>query len=275
MSLSKNELFQTLLTQIGFSPSHEETEWLQDGEVESVTVYKSEKKWHITLNFQNILPYSLFLSLKNALKASFDVLSEIELSITTVEPVVTEEKVQQYWKYACHLSGVDSPICNRTLAENYPAKDGNHWVFLIDQELAKEKYENDFLPKISQSYHQLGFPKQFKLVPLVDTHAHAKKVEEFKLQKEEDDQILAQEYTRLVEKAEKKKEENKDMKSDGPIKLGRPIPANEEIKQMIDIEEEERRVTLEGYVFDSEVRELRSGRKLLIFKITDYSSSFS
>src|SRR5699024_4234402 len=30
-----------------------------------------------------------------------------------------------------------------------------------------------------------------------------------------------------------------------------------------------------GYVFDAEVRELRSQRKLLIFKMTDYTSSFS
>ena len=275
MSLNKSELFQTLLKQIGFSPSQEEAEWFKDGEVASVTVYKSEKKWHITLNLANILPFSLFLSLKNALKSSFDVLSEIELSIQAKDPVVTEEKVKEYWKYACHLSGVDSPICNKTFAESYPTKEGNHWVFLIDQELAMEKYETDFLPKISQSYHKLGFPKQFKLVPRVDTHAHEKRVEEFKLQKEADDEILAQEYTRIAEKAEKKKEENKETKADGPIKLGRPIPANEEVKQMIAIEEEERRVTLEGFVFDAEVRELRSGRKLLVFKITDYSSSFS
>ncbi|WP_423189475.1 PolC-type DNA polymerase III [Alkalibacterium sp. f15] len=275
MSLSKSELFQTLLKQIGFSPSLEEAEWLEDGEVESVTVYKKQKKWHITLKLTNVLPFSLFLSLKNALKSSFDVLSEIELSVQTENPVVTEEKVKNYWNYACHLSGVDSPICNRTLAESYPTIEGDQWVFKIDQELAKEKYENDFLPKISQSYHQLGFPAQFKIMPLVDTHAHEKSLEEFKLQKEEDDEILAQEYTRIAEIAEKKKEDKKDLKTDGPVKLGRPIPANEESKQMILIEEEERRVTLEGYVFDSEVRELRSGRKLLIFKITDYSSSFS
>ncbi|MFZ2744849.1 MAG: PolC-type DNA polymerase III, partial [Trichococcus flocculiformis] len=31
----------------------------------------------------------------------------------------------------------------------------------------------------------------------------------------------------------------------------------------------------EGYIFDSEIRELRSGRKLLVFKMTDYTSSFS
>ncbi|MFO8069904.1 MAG: PolC-type DNA polymerase III [Alkalibacterium sp.] len=275
MSLSKSELFQTLLKQIGFSPSLEEAEWLEGGEVESVTVYKKKRKWHITLKLTNVLPFPLFLSLKNALKSSFEVLSEIELSIHAENPVVTEEKVKDYWNYACHLSGVDSPICNRMLAESYPTKEGNQWMFLIDQELAKEKYETDFLPKISQSYHQLGFPAQFKIMPVVDSHAHEKSMEEFKLQKEEDDEILAQEYTRIAEKAEKKKEDKKEMKAEGPVKLGRPIPANEEIKQMLLIEEEERRVTLEGYVFDSEVRELRSGRKLLIFKITDYSSSFS
>lgn len=43
---------------------------------------------------------------------------------------------------------------------------------------------------------------------------------------------------------------------------------------MIDIVEEERRVILEGYVFDKEVRELRSKRKILTLKITDYTSSF-
>ncbi len=43
---------------------------------------------------------------------------------------------------------------------------------------------------------------------------------------------------------------------------------------MISIVEEERRVTLEGYVFDKEVRELRSKRKILTLKITDYTSSF-
>ena len=39
------------------------------------------------------------------------------------------------------------------------------------------------------------------------------------------------------------------------------------------IQDEERRVTIEGYVFDAEVRELRSGRSLLTIKVTDYTDS--
>ena len=60
----------------------------------------------------------------------------------------------------------------------------------------------------------------------------------------------------------------------GPVQLGRNIPAEEAILPMINIIEEERRVTIEGYVFDVEVRELRTKRKILTVKITDYTSSF-
>ena len=55
--------------------------------------------------------------------------------------------------------------------------------------------------------------------------------------------------------------------------MGRNIP-DEPTTPMVNIVEEERRVTLEGYVFDKEVRELRSKRKILTLKITDYTSSF-
>ncbi len=63
--------------------------------------------------------------------------------------------------------------------------------------------------------------------------------------------------------------------NNGPLTIGRQISSKEEVKQMSTITEEERSVVIEGYIFDSEVRELRSGRKLLIFKMTDYTSSFS
>ena len=43
-----------------------------------------------------------------------------------------------------------------------------------------------------------------------------------------------------------------------------------EIEHIVD---EERRVAIEGYIFDTEVRELRSGRSLLTIKVTDYTDS--
>lgn len=62
---------------------------------------------------------------------------------------------------------------------------------------------------------------------------------------------------------------------EGPVMVGKKISEETEIRPMKTIVEEERIVVVQGYVFDSEVRELRSGRKILTFKITDYTSSFA
>ncbi|MBC6498273.1 PHP domain-containing protein [Weissella confusa] len=59
-----------------------------------------------------------------------------------------------------------------------------------------------------------------------------------------------------------------------PGTLGRKIASDAEITKMADIETEERSVIVEGYVFDAEVRVLKSERQLLTMKVTDYTSSF-
>ena len=45
------------------------------------------------------------------------------------------------------------------------------------------------------------------------------------------------------------------------------------LENLEEIVDEERRIAVEGYVFAAETKELRSGRTLLTFKITDYTSS--
>ena len=57
------------------------------------------------------------------------------------------------------------------------------------------------------------------------------------------------------------------------LTIGLTIKDDAEFKRLEEIVDEERRIAVEGYVFDAETRELRSGRTLLTFKITDYTSS--
>lgn len=275
MSLNKAELFQTLLSQINIELSAEDKQVLSNGEVEAVTVHKNQRKWDILLLFPDILPFRLYVALNHAVRESFRSICDVELFIEASEPEVNEKQVRDYWPAACSKSKVDSPICNQLLSSTYPVRQEGRWLLIIDQELTFDKYDKEFLPRISEAYQSLGFPERFAIKPIVDAQASKEKVEEFKQKKEETDQLMAQEYTRLVETVEKKKENRSSSDLSGPIKLGRPIAAGDDITQMIDIVEEERRIVMEGYVFDSEVRELRSGRKLLILKITDYSSSFT
>src|SRR5699024_1152712 len=67
------------------------------------------------------------------------------------------------------------------------------------------------------------------------------------------------------------KEQKKAQNSNQPFMLGYKIQDDPVL--MEEIQEEERRITVQGYIFDAEVRELRSGRSLLIIKATDYTDS--
>ena len=71
--------------------------------------------------------------------------------------------------------------------------------------------------------------------------------------------IMAKANEALLKHEQQKQEKKQAVPVlEGPIQMGRPIQMEEPITPMVTILEEERRVTLEGYVFDIEVRDLRS-----------------
>ena len=79
----------------------------------------------------------------------------------------------------------------------------------------------------------------------------------------------------LIEMQQQEVSKNNGTAPSGPLSIGITIKNDEEIKKLEEIIDEERRITVQGYIFFAETRELRSGRTLLTFKITDYTDSIS
>jgi len=106
------------------------------------------------------------------------------------------------------------------------------------------------------------------------TNEQNEQFEKFVKQKEEEDRERSQQALAELQKQEKDKEASNNGEGDsGPLMIGMPIKDDVEFRRLIDIVDEEKRVAIEGYVFSAETKELRSGRTLLTFKITDYTSS--
>ena len=92
--------------------------------------------------------------------------------------------------------------------------------------------------------------------------------EQFVKKREEED------HSKVVEAMlEKKKAEEQAAKEFSGKSLTIGYPIKDEAIPIEGIVDEERRITIQGLVFDSEIRELRSGRSLLTFKVTDYTDS--
>lgn len=275
MSLEQEKLFRQLLEQIGLHHKEEYFPYFEKGKIQKVTVHRASKTWQFDFQFEDILPFEVYQNLEESLRISFASIATIKMTVQTANPKLTTEKLEHYWSTAVKNSKVSSPICDQPFRDQFPFVNDRKIHFIVENDIVKEHLKNMYLPPVEEAYQQMGFPT-FRIEPMVDQEAYEQKLHEFKAKKEEADELLAQRAAVTIQKAEKEREANKELQPiSGPIVLGRKIADSEEIKQMSEIIEEERRVTIEGYVFDAEIRELRSGRQLLTMKMTDYTSSFS
>lgn len=273
--MNNKELFKTLLEQIDLHHEHRYQPYLEDGRVEQVLVYKKTKQWIFVLGFNDLLPFEVFQDILNRLKSSFKHVASVDVRIKTTHPVITDEKITDYWQTAIERSNISSPVVSDILKKNAPKVENGVVTLTLANEITQNHLKENYLGVIQQNFSTLGFP-DFKIQININKEASEKMHQQYLERKQEQEEILIRQAEKNIANQEAiQNKRNENSAGLGPIQLGNRIPDKEEIRQMITITEEERSVVVQGNIFDSEIRELRSGRKLLIFKITDYSSSFS
>lgn len=278
MSLSKHELFQQMLEQINLHHQPEYLPYFESGEIEQVIVHKKSKLWSFQFVFDNVLPFEVFTALMNHMKIKFQSIATIDFQIKTRKPILTNESILDYWETVVQRSNISSPLVLSLFAKHTPVVLDNKVVISVENEITKNHLADNYLSIIQQNYMVLGFPS-FQITIEVDEAASEARMAQYLARKQEQDEMLVKQAEEAIKQNQQDRQRSDGSQSkgsnNGPLLIGRQISSKEEIKQMASITEEERSVVIEGYIFDSEIRELRSGRKLLVFKMTDYTSSFS
>ena len=253
----------------------EKRELFSAGEMERVVVHRKSRLWEFTLHFTQILPIMLYRSLLQNLTLAFKDIAQIRLTIKADDQQFDEKLLQDYWAQALESQQCDTPLAQQVLKTQVPILKEKKIVLPVDSNGAINYLKQQYLPLVETLFVSYGFPK-FRIEPEIDEEQAERVLKLFEERKQEQAEAFMKQAAESLIVHEQKKKERKEQLPvlDGPIQLGRNIPADEPTIPMINIVEEERRVTLEGYVFDKEVRELRSKRKILTLKITDYTSSF-
>jgi DNA polymerase-3 subunit alpha (Gram-positive type) len=276
MDKSPMALFQTLLEHMQLTIANDEKHYFQNGEIDSVKVHRQDKRWEFRFTLDQILPFNLFKKFETSLRLAFSEIADIEFTINARNADFSQELINDYWLYACQKSGVNSPICNQLFQEGRPVYEEGQIIFYIEHPVTLEKFSSEFFPPIVEQYIHVGFPRNLNIIPRVDKEAQAEVTRSVMEKNEADNAILTKQLTEKHKEKERNGHYgNGKSGSSGPISMGQRIAQNAPIIQMKDIYEEERSVVVEGYVFDVDVRQLRSGRELMILKMTDYSSSLT
>lgn len=271
MALNQAELFEKLLKHIQLDQHPDFSPCYEGGQIQKVDVYKQSKVWDFHLIFPKLLPFEAYLHFEQALKESFQSIARIHLHIESMDGHFKEEQLQNYWAKAIEKSGVQSPFCDNLAQHQLPMIEEGQIFVHVDNEMVQKQAEDKFFPAIEDAYQTMGFPR-LALHARIDLDRAAASKQAF----EERQASILDMNTRLAnERLQQKQQQSaEDRARAKEVKIGRKIAENENIRQMSTIEEEERQVCFEGYVFACEVISLRTNRKLLQVKMTDYSSSF-
>ncbi|MHC6119218.1 PolC-type DNA polymerase III [Companilactobacillus sp. FL22-3] len=261
------QLFEILVKQIKLDSLLSSKASFADGKLTKLEVHKNSKRWTFFFEFNDVLPFDEFLTFVKALKANFDGIAQVDFEISTKKAQLREKDIKDYWNYVLNDCGVNSPMVISRISQTPPYMQDGQVFFDVSNDFMADIIDGNLMNGLQSEYSSLGFP-DFKIRTNIDQNKSQEKEAAMKA-------ANAEKAKQFQAKA-KEASEKKAAKPAGNVsKVGRKIPDDQEITQMVDIIEEDRGKVVEGYVFDIDVRKLKSGRSLLILKVTDYTSSFS
>ncbi|WP_413381539.1 PolC-type DNA polymerase III [Alkalihalobacillus sp. 1P02AB] len=260
----RKERFQLLLQQIQL-PEQLVEMYFKDGQIQKLSIFREQKKWHFLFHIPSLIPANVYQILAGRLVDTFQNIATVSFSIQYDQVELADKEWSGYWPLIVERLQNISNGLRELLQNQIPKFDGKRLVITVRNETEAVALKRKLNEPLREALEQLSLPQV-----TIDAHINEskKEFERFIEQREQEDHSKVVEA--ILEKKKQEKETENQLKGQA-LTLGYPI--KDEPIPLESIMDEERRVTVQGYVFAAETRELRSGRTLLTFKITDYTDS--
>ena len=271
--------FEILMNQLGIPSEIRQHSALAQADIEGVVVHKISKLWEFHFVFSNILPIEIFLELKKGLSEEFSKTGNKAIfEIKALSQEFSNQLLQAYYREA-FSEGPCASQGFKSLYQNLQVRaDGNHLFIEGAEAIDKEHFKKNHLPNLSKQLEKFGFPAFICQVEKNDVLTQEQE-EAFHAENEQIVQVANEATLRALEQLDQMTpppaEEKPAFDFQAKKAAVKPKLEKAEITSMIDITTEENRIVFEGLVFDVEQKVTRTGRVLINFKMTDYTSSFS
>lgn len=239
---------------------------LRSAYIHKVEVHKRSRCWTLHFHIPKLLPPKTYRKMCDKVIACLQHMADVRIVVRYDHPIHRDTLVAQYWpdlvaqikkasKYAAGLfAKAERHLDHEQLTLYLPGA--------AAVEMARSQNWHAFISRYFHEAAGLRLGVAFK-----EGEVPVNKHRQYEEQKQaEEKHLIAEalkqrEHAPAAEKSEKRKK----------IVIGHEIV--DEASAIQTISDEERRLTIQGEVFRSDVRELRSGRTLLLFHLTDYTDS--
>lgn len=274
-----SDKFQLLLQQINMPLDDRQSEAFSSGKIEKVVLHKVSKLWEFTFRLPAPLPLLDYQLFKARLATEFEKMgNRVRFAIVTDLEAYDGDLLVAYYPEAfteglCQSAGFKALF--QPLEVVY--RDGILWI-KGPETIDTVHFRKNHLPNLVEQYARFGFANLKVDIEVCQTMTeqqaavfHAQN-EEIYQQANEENLAALEQLAQMAPPPEAAQPFVPEYKKNRPAKVN---IEKAEITPMIEVDSEENRIVFEGLVFEVEQKTTKTGRVIINFKMTDYTSSFT
>ncbi|MFH5183208.1 PolC-type DNA polymerase III [Paenibacillus sp. TAB 01] len=264
----KRERFEMLMQQ-AHVPADIIQAFFQDGYIDRVETSRKNREWTFFIAKTTIVPQDIYRSFCKMIRDKFAHIAAIRFMLRYSEDVNPSEVAHEYWGMFVEWVQREATSVNGWMSRAKIEVQGTQLTLIlldsIGLELAKKKNIGQWVQTYFHDFFGIDLQVRYAM-----NEAREEEYEKFAQQIVEEGKVVTQE---IMTSIEAEAEAEGDGLSDAEIKLmvgydikDAPIPI-----QMV--QDEEKKITVQGSVFGIDSKELRNGSTLFTFNITDFTDS--
>lgn len=275
-----SDLFTKLMDQIEMPLEIKTSSVFSSADIIEVKVHSVSRLWEFHFAFPEILPLDHYRELQTRLVNTFeraDIKATFDITADKVD--FSDEIIEAYYREAFEHAPCNSASFKSAFANLQVSYDGQKILISAPAFVNNDHFRKNHLPNLERQFQLFGFGQV--TFDMVSDEAMTQELKsEFEISREALVEKAVQENAEAVKSleasmppAEEAPKTQFDYKERAKQRQAGFDKA--EITPMIEIETEENRIVFEGMVFDVERKTTRTGRHIINFKMTDYTSSFA
>ncbi|MGG1879287.1 PolC-type DNA polymerase III [Paenibacillus cisolokensis] len=262
----KRKRFELLMKQ-GEVPASLVEPYFLDGWIEKVEISRASKDWKITIHKEKLVPGEVYRTFCLRIQEKMNHIAKISFVFKYGGQVHEADIVQEYWGLFLEWVHREIPSVNGWMARaRYEVHEGLLTLTMSDGmslELARKKQIDQAITRFFGKYFELDLRVKMQ-VGVSDVAA----MEEFEQRKRQEEREVIEALMSSLE-AESLAEEQEE----GEVRLQVGYEIKEQPVPIQEIQDEEKKITIQGTIFGLDQKELRNGSTLFMFNLTDFTDS--
>ncbi|BBH20834.1 DNA polymerase III PolC-type [Paenibacillus baekrokdamisoli] len=262
----KRQRFELLMKQAEL-PQQLTDEHFGDGYIDKVIVSRTNREWTFCISKTSLIPLAAFGVFCRTIQTKFAHIAQVSFKFHFHDDVQTDVLLREYWPAFVEWVQQHNASVNGWLGKSTMEAEADLISLALMDEMGLELARKKKLDELVVQFYAEQFNRSCRVKLLVG-ETRQEVYEEFAQKRD-------QEQREVIDQMMSSAASEAPAVEEGDVRLVVGYDIREEAVPIMKIIEEEKKITVQGTVFNLEMKELRNGSTLFTFNVTDFTDSIA